>query len=115
MPNLNEWIAEKEKEFEKEFYFIIPPKERENDIVPLPIGLSDDFKKFLSSSIRQAAELTIAAGKLEEKEPTLCGKCDFNGELCRSCYGHRAHNAAITEQENKIKDFLASIEGEKKQ
>jgi len=70
-----------------------------------------------------AAELTIAAGKVEKKdvEDKLT---EEEQKLMDKIFGkpyktpeymierRTGFNAAITEQENKIKNFLASIEGE---
>jgi hypothetical protein len=49
-------------------------------------------KDFISSSLRQVAELTIAAGKVEKNDKDLFWIMGFN--------------TAITEQENKYKEFL---------
>jgi transcription termination factor NusB len=100
MQNLNEFIKEAMEKIENNVFC-----ESAEYVSRYWEEVKDRINDELKSSLRQAAELTIAAGKVG-KAPIDCYPDDEEGRKC--LHENRLFNAAITEQENKIKDFLAS-------
>lgn len=59
----------------------------------------DRMTKWLTNRLTKSHQDTIRGIITEVEamryEPTLCGKCNLNGPLCKECYANRRANTAL--------------------
>lgn len=63
---------------------------------PQCTGLREEFRKEIVEAVEGMA-----------LSPTLCGKCNLNGKLCKGCYANRRANKVLN-------DILALLTNDKK-
>lgn len=51
----------------------------------------------VSSLLEQQKAEIVEQVKVLIKQPTLCGNCNFAGELCKECYANRRANSTLSD------------------
>lgn len=67
-----------------------------------------DLKKFIRNLLLMQKEEVRGIVEGMRREPTLCGECNLNGDLCQRCYANRQVNYALEKVLSALEDTTTS-------